>query len=282
MNRLCSYLQYPLYLTERWQCRLNWYGLVLLVTVSSTLLVHLFLPAGLGWSQLLVHALHEGLGYCLAFALVDSWMHGLRPGFRELTVGKTWLLLFVGSQMGFFVLYAVGTLIPWLMPDSGNRAGLATSEIYWRLLPFNLIIIALWIEHLRQVTLWRADTTARQPFQPASSCASGTDDRPATLLLGGQDASVALDDLVAVRADENYCHLFVQNGSRVLHRVPLKKLLEELPDNFIQTHRSWVVSRDFVEVLNKSGRQGTIKMRAFNEPVPVSRARLDLVRETLK
>jgi len=264
-----SYLSTNLYLSPHWHSRLPWYLLMALVSGVGTLLIHLFLPDQLSMAQLLIHAAKEALGYTLALVVADALLHGFSQGFKKLSVGKAWFILLFTSQLGFFVLYGLGEWLPFFMPREEDRAGLSAGQMYTKLLPITLILCAIWIEHLRRVTLWQQKTPVniKSPNAP-----SATMEPAANLcMVEGMAEPIDSEQLLAVQADENYCHFYSLGNHKVMHRVTLKAVRETLPHNFVVTHRSWLVNLDHVSAINKNGRQGEVLLSGLSAVVPVSR-----------
>ena len=59
-------------------------------------------------------------------------------------------------------------------------------------------------------------------------------------------------DLMYVKADDHYLNLFLSNGKNHFVRGKLKNIKEELPPNFIQCHRSYVVNVNFIKQKNST------------------------------
>ena len=76
---------------------------------------------------------------------------------------------------------------------------------------------------------------------------------------------IYLDEFKYAKADGNYIECYV-NETRILDRQTLKMLLAELPPNFIQTHRSYVINKNFI----KASTSTTITLEP-NIEIPLSR-----------
>ena len=78
---------------------------------------------------------------------------------------------------------------------------------------------------------------------------------------------VYITDLMYIKADDHYLKLFLSNGKNHLVRGRLKKLKEELPPNFVQCHRSYVVNANFIKQKNS-----TSLLMINQESIPLSRS----------
>jgi tetratricopeptide (TPR) repeat protein len=78
---------------------------------------------------------------------------------------------------------------------------------------------------------------------------------------------VYLNDLMYVKADDHYLNAVTQDGKRHFVRGKLKQILSELPPNFVQCQRSYIVNINFIKSVN----QGFITLKN-NTEIPVSRS----------
>jgi len=77
---------------------------------------------------------------------------------------------------------------------------------------------------------------------------------------------VYIADLMYIKADDHYLNLFLSNGKDHFVRGKLKNIKEELPPNFIQCHRSYIVNVNFIKQKNT-----TALVMINQERIPVSR-----------
>lgn len=77
---------------------------------------------------------------------------------------------------------------------------------------------------------------------------------------------VYVADLMYIKSDDHYLNLFLNDGKNYFVRGRLKDVKEELPPNFIQCHRSYLVNRNFVKQ-----QLANVLVLLNNERVPVSR-----------
>ncbi len=76
---------------------------------------------------------------------------------------------------------------------------------------------------------------------------------------------IYLDDIKYVKAERNYVEYYY-NDKKMLDRNHLKNVLEQLPPNFIKIHRSYVVNKNFIKVINSNS-----VILEPNIEIPVSR-----------
>ena len=76
---------------------------------------------------------------------------------------------------------------------------------------------------------------------------------------------VYLEELRYIKSDGNYIEFHVQ-GEKHLDRNRLKQVAEQLPPNFVQVHRSYIINRNFIKL-----QQASTLILEPNIEVPVSR-----------
>lgn len=62
---------------------------------------------------------------------------------------------------------------------------------------------------------------------------------------------VYIADLMFIKAEDHYLKLFLSNGKEHLVRGKIKDIKQQLPPNFIQSHRSYVVNANFIKQSNR-------------------------------
>lgn len=63
---------------------------------------------------------------------------------------------------------------------------------------------------------------------------------------------VYIADLLYIKSDDHYLKVFLSNGKNHFVRGKLSKIIEELPPNFIRSHRSYIVNRNFIKQINNT------------------------------
>ena len=61
-----------------------------------------------------------------------------------------------------------------------------------------------------------------------------------------------ISDLLYVRAEDHFIRVFTSNGKNHLVRGRLTDLDEQLPPNFVRTHRSYITNRNFVKQIQRN------------------------------
>lgn len=89
---------------------------------------------------------------------------------------------------------------------------------------------------------------------------------------GGRHWRVAQEDVVLIKAVDDYCEVTLVDGRRLLVTAGLSRLLAELPERFVRVHKSWAVNR--THVLADSARSGGGRLLTLSngDSVPVGRA----------
>lgn len=62
---------------------------------------------------------------------------------------------------------------------------------------------------------------------------------------------VYIADLIYIKAEDHYLNLFLSNGKDHLVRGRIKDIKKQLPPNFIQCHRSYIVNANFIKQANR-------------------------------
>ncbi|NER13563.1 hypothetical protein GWK08_08955 [Leptobacterium flavescens] len=76
-----------------------------------------------------------------------------------------------------------------------------------------------------------------------------------------------LSDLVYIKADGHYLNIFISNNKKHFVRYKLSKIMEDLPPNFIQCHKSYIVNLNYIKRINSK----TVFLNN-NRTVPLSRS----------
>lgn len=78
---------------------------------------------------------------------------------------------------------------------------------------------------------------------------------------------VYISDLIYIKSDDHYLEVFMQDGKSHIVRGKLSQVKEELPPNFIQCHRSFIVNSNFIKQVNSAS-----LMLINKEQIPLSRS----------
>lgn len=152
--------------------------------------------------------------------------------------------------------------------------------IVWSLLPILPFLpgcswIGVWLTCLPLGWMMAAQVFEVRPnSEPAEDLQPSEPEEKVTYLLvnsKSEKKSVALNEVVMIKAANNYAVIMLQSGDRFLHDKSLLKLSAELPDQFRRVHKSYLVNLEKVALVkNKSG-GGKLLQMDNGEEVPVGR-----------
>lgn len=92
---------------------------------------------------------------------------------------------------------------------------------------------------------------------------------------------IAVVDIIACLAEQKYVSVLYENG-RVLVDESLKQLEEEFPSVFIRTHRSALVAKDRLHLLQSHPSGHQLLLHGLEQAIPVSRRHLAKVKEAME
>lgn len=93
---------------------------------------------------------------------------------------------------------------------------------------------------------------------------------------GKRHYQIALSDILFLHSDHVYVEIHTLHHQKILCRSPLKCLLAQLPaEQFVQTHRSYIVNLQHVSRLEKDA------LYVRDTPIPISRSRRKAVLASL-
>jgi DNA-binding LytR/AlgR family response regulator len=98
--------------------------------------------------------------------------------------------------------------------------------------------------------------------------------------------ALLISEIAFIRSADNYVEIVYKQGDNFkknLIRNTLKNVEHQLKEysNFIRCHRICIVNRHYIEKLSKSYNNQWIRIRGYNEQIPVSRQYLLKLREAL-
>jgi DNA-binding LytR/AlgR family response regulator len=101
-----------------------------------------------------------------------------------------------------------------------------------------------------------------------------------TVATGKGVALIDLHDIVAILGADDYAELRLAGGRSLLHDARLEQLEAQLPPGFVRVHRSVIANLAHVRRLERDGSRWRLHM-GEGPPLPVSRARLEALRDML-
>ncbi len=101
---------------------------------------------------------------------------------------------------------------------------------------------------------------------------------------GADHLDLRIADVVLLRSADNYVEVFYHEGTGItkqLIRSTLKNVEQQVKpfSNFVRCHRTCIVNSFHIEKLNRKFNNHSLKLKGFDEPVPVSRQYLLRIKE---
>lgn len=63
---------------------------------------------------------------------------------------------------------------------------------------------------------------------------------------------ISFNELAFIMSEGNYIHIFKSNDTIITASITLNEIAGKLPDNFIKTHKSYIINRNFIEYFNST------------------------------
>lgn len=270
----------------------RFYALFLLLIALGSPVLHGYLDIPLSASEIAAHTLIVLAAVTLAVLLIEAAAALIAGRAKRLSTGG-----FLLRVAGAYVLsgLAVGPMHavwPFTRAIMEKHASAGPGSVWGHVLPLALFItfvvyqvmrkdyLARQVEELRQVN--RDLEAVRQARLRSAKPLSA----PVHVRFGGIDLPLAVESILRIQADENYCHVVTTAGDagpqRHLVRMTLSEAAHKLPrELFVQTHRSHLVNLRAVAELLRDGRRCELRLSS-GERVPVSRGRVASVRARIR
>lgn len=280
-----AYLQSPLLPRSNRALATRWLPSVAAAILAAVVLVHAFSPGGLSIAELLLHVLSIWLGFLMGMLLAGILVLRLLPrSSRHPTVGWMWLISFLGFVFGLLLTAGIDSLGGAVTETARKAASIHGSQsMLLRLLPVWALVTA-YLVRSEMLDAYESRFGALR-FQNHSSNARSRPTAVVTLGTGESALKVESASIMLVGAEENYCQVVCLKGASVsstLVRSTLRLVEQTLPrEQFIRVHRSYLVNIDQVDGVRRQGRRFMIAVRDWQDPVPVSRGRMDEVLKRL-
>lgn len=81
---------------------------------------------------------------------------------------------------------------------------------------------------------------------------------------------IYIEDLLYIKSEDHYLSIVTNNAKNHLVRGKLAKIIDELPPNFVQCHRSYIVNKNFIKQVNTK-----IIILVNKDQIPLSRGHKD-------
>ncbi|HTU11851.1 MAG TPA: LytTR family DNA-binding domain-containing protein [Allosphingosinicella sp.] len=214
----------------------------------------------------------------------------LVPGFDLKAMGAiavAWLWLGIAALMGWrtarkpaavalALAVAALALMVWSFTDYLDRTH------YLLLAGIVILLVAEQVIALRRARAER-DEQARLAAALAERLRKAEESGEPILPLrdGSRIHRVAVGDIVAVRAADDYCDVILTGGRDMLVTQTLTKLLDTLPPRFMRVHKSHAVNRAHVTGAAPRPGGGTLLTMSDGSEIPVGRTYLKAVADWL-
>jgi LytTr DNA-binding domain-containing protein len=243
-------------------------------------------------AHITAYAFHLALVFAGSLAVVDivaNRSHKKKLGYGQRTVGRQWLLMFVGFASAYILFRTTFHKLTefyslWLfgydriLPDGPSQflPELLFFFVFWLLM--TLLII--------QFARWNQRTASKPKADPAKAgVAQGPNGETMPVAMDGflaldhinQNRKIIFADITHVTVEDHYCRLYHLNGNKVeshIFRMTLNQLKEKFPaEQFARIHRSHIVNLQHVLGWRTVRGQRRLVMDHGIEELPISRAR---------
>ncbi|XOV90480.1 MAG: LytTR family DNA-binding domain-containing protein [Pseudomonadota bacterium] len=258
-------------------------SLVFGVTFLFVVVIHQFMPSAQSWWDIIVHALIVATTYLASFGLLAAVLFYLNngAGVNTLRVWQVWAFSFIGYNLGFFAYVPFGDNPRLVMHQ--DIESVSSLEHYLRLIPVWALITYVFVEVYQKQSYQNALLQLRRINQSLKTRApleeKGSTGKLLDFTTPRKPLILSTTDLSHISVDDHYCYLYHRRDDGCTWAksdvgIPLKEVLEQLPDNFIQVHRSHVVNTDFIDTVGREGRNYFVCMKDGSQ-IPVSRGKRD-------
>ena len=90
-----------------------------------------------------------------------------------------------------------------------------------------------------------------------------------------------LDNIEFIKANVNYCHIYRTNQKPMIVSKTLKDIEAILPNNFIRIHKSYIINKQFVQMLNTTKKIVKINTNTEVLDLPIGDLYLEIVKNSL-
>lgn len=92
---------------------------------------------------------------------------------------------------------------------------------------------------------------------------------------------IYLDEIQFIEADGNTCIFHIENGEKMFVTKTMKKIDSSLPPKFLRIHKSYIINKNLVELLNTTQRKLILRLNHEKREFPVGKSYLERVRNVL-
>jgi DNA-binding LytR/AlgR family response regulator len=174
-------------------------------------------------------------------------------------------LLFLDIEMPFL------TGIEWLKTGKNMpRVILTTAYEHYALQGFELDVLDYLLKPISFDRFLKSANKAAEYFDSRSAAVAGY----IFIKSEGRFEKIVLNDIVYIEALENYIAISTKEKKWLTH-ITLKSVQDQLPGNFLQTHKSWVVNMEHIKAVD------TNSVFCADKMIPLSKQHRDLLMKKL-
>jgi len=274
---LQNYLTARLALNFNARQHLRLLRLVFGLVFAFVAVVHLLIRSRFGALDTLLHATVIALIYAISVGMAAMLIPALRKTANGCYVWQIWVASGVGFVVGFYLI-PIFDLVELLADRDMARHSDPLGFV--QLLPVWILVTYLFIQpHLSETLRLELDRL-REMNALLDRQGMGRAKTPSkTVLFESGRTSFSLDasSIRNVAVEDHYCYVHYRSDGGFTKRdllMPLRDVLAELPEGFVQVHRSHIVNVTYVSAVRRKGRNIRLILEGGFE-VPVSRHRLE-------
>ncbi len=262
---------------------LRLFGTIFLLVFLSSALLHLLLQDATGPLQVGLHAASIGVAYAVIVGLACAALFALRNTIRHVRVWHVWAASFVAFVAGFYLLpdHDLTALLP------GEATNAHPDDIgFLQLIPIWALVTYFFVQPYLTESLKSELDRLRDVNALLESAGPATSDAavPIRFQSGKNEFILDASSIRNIAVDDHYSYVHFRSDDGYTKRdlaMPLRDVAKLLPDQFVQVHRSHIVSLGHVRSIKRHKRSIRLVLDGEFE-VPVSRHRLDAVLPLLR
>jgi len=251
---------------------------VFILVFISSVVIHLLGQREDTLPGMLVHATTIGLLYAIGIGVATALLYLLRNAMRHVHVWHVWAVSLTGFILGYYFL-PLDDLVDGLLglntDDHIGALGFFRLLPVWFLLTY-LIVLPYLNESLRSELARLRDVNEMLEGRSRGSERIG---QLVHFESGRTAFSLDADVIRNVAVEDHYSYVHFRRDEGYTKRdlaMPLRDVLELLPSEFVQVHRSHIVNLHHIASIKREGRSIYLALDGDYQ-VPVSRHRLDEV-----
>ncbi|MDZ7668177.1 MAG: LytTR family DNA-binding domain-containing protein [Gammaproteobacteria bacterium] len=251
--------------------------LVYALVFASVVVLHLSLPGPWNLAHVLLHGTQIAVTYVLWFAVLGGLLAvaDTRGWVRHVRVWHVWAVSAASYLLGFFLVVFDDPLTLALHEDVHSPGQISH---FLRLSPVWLAVTWVFTQtYLGRNRRVEIERLTRLNERLAAARPEAAAEQPRVRLEAGRTGiDLPADAVTHVSVDDHYCYVHYRQAGqwrKTAVGMPLKELMAQLPEPFVQIHRSHAVNVHAVSRLQRSGRALWIWVGDDGVRLPLSRYR---------